>query len=219
MFDTGPKLPDGALFEFEAKEFLYEISESPIEYTFLKSLVVRNRHLVLTKDAPDWIPGAGDTVIQPQAYRAPYRLDVEIAYRRPNGTIGRIDLECDGYKFHSTAEQIARDRKRNEHFESLGYLVWRYPGWLINRAADVVADEVDRAVEMLISGKTPTLVFESQSQKRKPSWDEWETAYRVFEDTGLWMPRFGDTPEQRKWVDVNDMTDWLAQQDGYEVFE
>lgn len=57
-----------------------------------------------------------------------YCLDFGIFCRK-----GKINVECDGAKYHSSPEALARDRERNNRLISLGWSVLRFSGRQIHR--------------------------------------------------------------------------------------
>lgn len=59
-------------------------------------------------------------------------------------TIGRrrIAIECDGYEYHHTRDQIARDRKRERILQAKGWTVIRFSGSEIHRDPRACAREV-----------------------------------------------------------------------------
>ena len=57
-----------------------------------------------------------------------YCLDFGIFCRQ-----GNIDVECDGEKYHTLPDALARDRERNNHLASFGWRVLRFSGKEIHR--------------------------------------------------------------------------------------
>jgi very-short-patch-repair endonuclease len=48
-----------------------------------------------------------------------------------------VAIECDGAAYHSSAAQKARDRRRQNELESLGWTVLRFSGSVINSDIDL----------------------------------------------------------------------------------
>lgn len=57
-------------------------------------------------------------------------------------TSGAMLLECDGKDFHSSADQVAHDRKKDAAAHDRGYLTMRFTGSQIHRAADECAQKI-----------------------------------------------------------------------------
>lgn len=54
----------------------------------------------------------------------------------------KIAVECDGYEFHSTPDQIKNDRRRQREIERAGWKVIRFTGSQLNRNAGACVDKV-----------------------------------------------------------------------------
>ncbi len=59
---------------------------------------------------------------------------------------GNIDLECDGEKYHTLPEALAKDRERNNELTSHGWQVLRFSGKEINRALDSCFVKIERTI-------------------------------------------------------------------------
>lgn len=59
---------------------------------------------------------------------------------------GNIDLECDGEKYHTLPETLAKDRERNNELTSYGWQVLRFSGKEINRAMDSCFVKIERTI-------------------------------------------------------------------------
>jgi very-short-patch-repair endonuclease len=58
-----------------------------------------------------------------------YRADfLAVAVNPETGEHGKLIIECDGKKYHSSDEQVLYDRRRDDEIESAGYRIVRYPG-------------------------------------------------------------------------------------------
>lgn len=59
-----------------------------------------------------------------------------------NEVISEIIVECDGFAYHSSKEQIERDNRRDRNLKSAGYTVLHFSGSEINRNPIRCATEV-----------------------------------------------------------------------------
>ena len=59
---------------------------------------------------------------------------------------GNIDLECDGEKYHTLPEALAKDRERNNELTSYGWQVLRFSGKEINRTLDNCFVKIERTI-------------------------------------------------------------------------
>lgn len=57
-------------------------------------------------------------------------------------TTGAMLLECDGKDFHSSADQVAHDKRKDAAAHDRGYLTMRFTGSQIHRAADECAQKI-----------------------------------------------------------------------------
>jgi len=62
---------------------------------------------------------------------------------------GKIDLECDGEKYHTMYEALAKDRERNNELTSYGWQVLRFSGKEINRTMDNCFVKIERTIKNL----------------------------------------------------------------------
>jgi len=61
-------------------------------------------------------------------------------------TTGAMLLECDGKDFHSSADQVAHDQKKDAAAHDRGFLTMRFTGSQIHRGADECAQRIYDAV-------------------------------------------------------------------------
>lgn len=54
-----------------------------------------------------------------------------------------VGIEADGYAWHSTPDQLRRDRHRQNHLQLMGWLLLRYTHDDITHRADEVAAEIE----------------------------------------------------------------------------
>jgi very-short-patch-repair endonuclease len=85
----------------------------------------------------------GQLIFVPQFKWSIYRSDWAIYNPK---TTGAMLLECDGKEFHSSADQISHDRRKDAAAQDRGYLTMRFTGSKIHRAADECAQKVFDAV-------------------------------------------------------------------------
>lgn len=111
-----------------------KLTESPIELKFLLATEFMFRLLgwnleICTSDLK-FTPQYGENLIFPQYVWGRYRSD--FCFRSWN--CGKSFLiECDGYDFHSTKEQIEKDGIRDREACSNGYVIIRLPGSTIHK--------------------------------------------------------------------------------------
>lgn len=74
----------------------------------------------------------------------PYCLDFAIFCKD-----GKINVECDGEKYHFSKQMIIRDRKRNNDLTSKGWLIFRYSGKEINDNIKLCIKQIKQAVRKL----------------------------------------------------------------------
>lgn len=102
-------------------------TESPIETMLAVALLIQRRDVELraygTGFGPEW------TLI-PQHPWGRYRIDFVL--RNVSGRM--LFIECDGRDYHSSPEQVERDRKRDEEIKAAGYRVFRFSGADINHS-------------------------------------------------------------------------------------
>lgn len=123
-----------------------DTADSPIE-TILGAAIIlcfRNAGKPLKLCAPEERHNAGKgLLLVPQFDWSYYRSDWAIFNPK---TSGALLLECDGKEFHSSADQVAHDRKKDEAAHDRGYLVMRFSGSQIYRDADGCANRVFQVV-------------------------------------------------------------------------
>lgn len=84
-----------------------------------------------------------DFVLEPQVSIDKYRVDF---LEKNTKTV----IECDGYDYHKSKEQVDSDCKRERKLSAMGYKVTRFSGVEINQNADACAKEL---VEILNRNK------------------------------------------------------------------
>lgn len=62
---------------------------------------------------------------------------------------GRIDIECDGEKYHTLPESLAKDRRRNNNLTSNGWQVLRFSGKEIKNNIDNCIKIVEKTIKTL----------------------------------------------------------------------
>lgn len=106
--------------------FIEEHCESPAETAFLRAMI----------EAYDLTPVGGS--LAGKGLRLDFQVE-EGGYRTDFLADRWLVIEIDGAAYHSSAEAIARDRVRDEYFESLGYSVVRIPAKVVfNRPKEAV---------------------------------------------------------------------------------
>jgi very-short-patch-repair endonuclease len=81
--------------------------------------------------------------IVPQAQIGRYRADllVVVQFLLVNTNAVWCVVECDGFEYHSTPEQLAHDMKRQQEIAAKGFMVVRFTGSQIYRHGDMCAEE------------------------------------------------------------------------------
>jgi very-short-patch-repair endonuclease len=91
----------------------------------------------------DKAKGERGLLFVPQFKWSIYRSDWAIYNPK---TSGAMLLECDGKEFHSSADQIAHDKKKDAAAHDRGYLTMRFTGSEIHRSADNCAGKVFQVI-------------------------------------------------------------------------
>lgn len=117
-------------------------ADSPIE-TILGAAVIlyfrdAGKPLLLCLPA-DLDNTKGGLLFVPQFKWSIYRSDWAIYNPK---TTGAMLLECDGKDFHSSADQVGHDKKKDAAAHDRGYLTMRFTGSQIHRAADECAQKI-----------------------------------------------------------------------------
>lgn len=88
--------------------------------------------------------------IIPQFKFGPYRVD----FAACSPGLPMVAVECDGHQFHErTKEQVARDKKRDRHFQSNGWRVLRFSGSEIYKDADACVGELLGLIESIATAR------------------------------------------------------------------
>ena len=148
-------------FEHHARNnisFTFSKCQSPIESTLLGAMIiVFTRHhfsLHLGSDLDDHVgkviykSSHRNSVISivPQKKLDTYQVDFLITIYSPENDYKKsLIIECDGHDFHEkTKQQIAADKKRERHLQSLGYHIFRFSGSEITKDTMHCAEEILR---------------------------------------------------------------------------
>lgn len=132
--------------------------KSPLERVLLRALMDHCWPSILDPDVDGNILADHPHMrlrIQERKHR--YTADFGLHVRAPGLGELSVAIECDGHAFHDqTKEDAARDRTRDRHFQGIGWLIARFPGWQVNanprwcaeRVADMVTDAYAHRVKM-----------------------------------------------------------------------
>lgn len=115
-----------------------QFCQSPAETAFLEAMIAAYD----LKPQKGILQGSGLT------------LDLQVkmsSYRADFVACGWLVIEIDGAAYHSSDEAVARDRKRDEFMEGLGYRVLRLPAKLVFRSPK---DAVSRVRAALAAGRS-----------------------------------------------------------------
>lgn len=115
-------------------------SDSPIESILGAAIILCFRDggkpLVLATDISE---APAKLLLVPQFKWGIYRSDWAIYNPK---TTGALLIECDGKDYHSSDEQIAHDKKKDQAAHDRGYLTVRFSGSQIHRDADGCAGSI-----------------------------------------------------------------------------
>jgi hypothetical protein len=122
-------------------------TESPIEKTMMAAFLKNKKFTIIGgEDKPE---GEGFFVF-PQKELGSYRADFiikAVGYMGanriwpPNKKV-YINVECDGAEFHTTAEQKAHDKRRDDYFRSKGMRTFRFTGSEIYKNSDLIVSDL-----------------------------------------------------------------------------
>lgn len=158
--------PKAQALNMEWKRAQYGVAESPIEEMMALgfcrlSLDTRGVRLVRNHTNSDYVSGEDydpDLEIQifvhrqyPAVHR---RLDFAMEGYLNGERMAVLAVECDGHEFHSTPEQIAADRRRDEQLRLLGIETIRFEGReIFKNAAECAERAFDRIVRLIVRAK------------------------------------------------------------------
>lgn len=103
-----------------------QVTESPIEEQLVSAIMGWLDHY-----------GISDVGVHTQAKVGPFRADILI-----QDDCRFLAVECDGHRFHTSPEQVARDKRRDRYFASKGLSVMRFTGTEITRDPRRCAAEI-----------------------------------------------------------------------------
>jgi hypothetical protein len=116
----------------DARQWLALHCDSPIEVILGSFLFATMQELAFAPFVPRLcltvealIRPATEILLIPQFQWGRYRVD--LALRIPTTPPRVLFIECDGREFHSTEQQIARDKGRQQEMVDAGYPVFRLP--------------------------------------------------------------------------------------------
>lgn len=98
--------------------------ESPIEWRLYNTLKYRGE------------------IVEPQVPCGKYRIDLVLREYR-------IAIECDGKDYHSSPEQKAHDRRKNDYLRKNGWNVLRFSGSAINGRMGKVLARIEKEKKRL----------------------------------------------------------------------
>ncbi|MCP9752036.1 endonuclease domain-containing protein [Ferruginibacter sp. HRS2-29] len=78
-------------------------------------------------------------------------------YDRKNVNVGDFVIECDGFAWHNTKEQLERDNSRSRFITLNGYKILRYTGSEINRIDDEFIIQLENTIYQSIFNKESNL--------------------------------------------------------------
>jgi len=113
-------------------------TESPIETIFLMDLKICLREmnqpfLICRQDQKLRFDENSHLLIIPQFWWKFWRFD--FAFKWPLKAMPSVIVECDGKQFHSSPEQIAKDRAKDEEAKRLNIQLLRFTGSEIHESA------------------------------------------------------------------------------------
>ncbi len=152
----------------ERMRFFRQHCESPIEYAFG---VAFSDHERVETFEPDKAPKDFDdrtVVLIPQLVTLCYRLDFAVLFW-VDGRIHKWAIECDGKEWHTSEQQIARDKRRDMDLLADGWRVLRYAGYLLHYGAGGMADRVHVEIDAFRSGQDESSIERYLDPKQ---WEE-----------------------------------------------
>jgi very-short-patch-repair endonuclease len=207
------RYPEGTIFDqSERLSYVRANSESPIEFKLAHWLSDCHRFVFLPNEHVETFEvRRAEIGFAMQHPVGPYRLDMVFVVRTDDGDVIKVNVECDGAKYHETPSAIARDAKRDDYMRDRGFLVWRYAGWMLHHGSNEVADEIQNALYALRAHDEPILAFIKNRQSTEPTLPEMEAAFYAFWASDVWPNGFGPTPKQRGWEHVTDIIQFMEQ--------
>lgn len=90
---------------------------------------------------------------QEEIENTPYRVDFLVCGEYKDMVNGKVTLviECDGYDYHSTKEQIKADNKRQREIEEKGYVFLRFSGSEIYNETEKCVEAIFKKVDSLVN--------------------------------------------------------------------
>lgn len=127
--------------------YSYEFTESPIEGDLIREIMKRNNFVICREND---IPTGEGIFVFPQYRIGPYRADFLIraftyparARIWPPKFQATVCIECDGFEFHSTPEQIEYDNIRDNYFKLHGIKTLRIMGKEIKKNVSFCVDRI-----------------------------------------------------------------------------
>jgi very-short-patch-repair endonuclease len=158
IFAGAPQYPEGAIHRSQdRRNYLRDNAESPIEFNLGGSLLESYKFVVVPHEHVGFKLTKYEVAFVMQHPVGPYRIDIGLFFHSIGGVFHKIAIECDGKAYHEGTQNRLRDDKRDAYLRSLGFEVWRYPGWLLHHRPGEAADEIQEATVSLINGCAPTL--------------------------------------------------------------
>lgn len=144
---------DGSMkTQSERMVFLRRWIESPIEYDFGLAF---SDHMRVQLFAPNEVPvnfHDKTIVLVPQLPAGRFRLDFAVLFK-VDGRLHKWAVECDGRQWHTSEQQIAKDKKRDAALLQAGWRVLRFAGYSIHYGAGGMADRVHLEIDAYRSGQ------------------------------------------------------------------
>ncbi len=128
------------------------VCKSPIERILLGALVW-NQYTTTPSIVGIWDSIRGfekpptDVVIAPSYHTNGYCVDFAVFINARDKEPIKIAVECDGYDYHSSPEQLMRDKRRDRTLEIAGWRMMRFTGSEITANAESCAKQVAELVK------------------------------------------------------------------------
>lgn len=166
------------------------INDSPIERSLAVRLFERGRNKLLTRAEWDALEDPGDRYAYyvPQFEIGRYRLDFAVFYRDQ-----KLNIECDGREFHSSAAAKAHDGDRNDFLRRQGWEVLRYDGGYLHHKPEACADEIDTLLDAELAHHWETILLGDWVTFQRP-----DDLYQVYEgEYSYWKIRLAEKIRER----------------------